>query len=239
MKYQTLFAAALVLSSSAFAASFDCAKAGTPIEMLICQDEQLNKLDEALGKNYSYLLKSTSDDAEKKDIKDRQRSWVTDRNKCADVSCLVGAYKDRLDDMCPSTAKFGKDPDCLDFNDATVPQQAKQVTQPPAAPLATAATSPDQQALRVIKEPEPELRQAAPSQREKERTTLIYGSIAGFLIFLATFGITWKLSALFLSISDYVVKSPIAILKARLGAAATMSFMAGYGAFWLVAWLIN
>lgn len=133
------------LTSPAFSASFDCAKASSPVEKLICPDRLLNKLDEALGKNYSYLLKSAPDDAEKKDIRDRQRSWVIGRNKCADISCLIEAYKDRLDDMCPTTPRFGKDPDCLDFNDVAGPQQAAQATKPPTAPpTATAATSPSE-----------------------------------------------------------------------------------------------
>lgn len=79
-----------------------------------------------------------------------------------------------------------------------------------------------------------EQEKAEASKKEAERKLVIYGVIVGIFLFLATFGVTWKLSALFLSVSDYVTKSPIEILKARVGTAFVMSSWVAYGAFWLV-----
>ena len=42
----------LFFSSLSFGASFDCNKASTKHEKLICSDEELNKADEEMGKVY-------------------------------------------------------------------------------------------------------------------------------------------------------------------------------------------
>lgn len=42
----------LVASPSLLAASFDCAKAGTPVEKMICADERISKLDSDLSDAY-------------------------------------------------------------------------------------------------------------------------------------------------------------------------------------------
>jgi len=44
---------------SAEAASFDCAKAGTQIEHLICADENLSELDEGYGALYKLAREKT------------------------------------------------------------------------------------------------------------------------------------------------------------------------------------
>ena len=51
----------LLCPSTTMAASFDCAKAVTNIEKMICSDAELSKLDEELSKAYSEVLKKVSD----------------------------------------------------------------------------------------------------------------------------------------------------------------------------------
>ena len=45
-------------SASAAGPSFDCAKAASDIEKLICQDSELAELDNSLAELYSVLLKN-------------------------------------------------------------------------------------------------------------------------------------------------------------------------------------
>ncbi len=55
------------------AASFDCNKAGTPTEKLICSDKNVSALDTQLGKIY----KAASETAPDKDaLKIQQRDWL-------------------------------------------------------------------------------------------------------------------------------------------------------------------
>jgi uncharacterized protein len=45
----------LLLMNSAFAASFDCAKAQRPLEKLICSNPQLNSADEQMGNTFKEI----------------------------------------------------------------------------------------------------------------------------------------------------------------------------------------
>ncbi len=77
----------------ACAASFDCDKAGTKVEKMICADPELSKLDEELGKAYNKALEANSDQAS---IKQKQRDWLKERNKCANSECIRTRYQDRI-----------------------------------------------------------------------------------------------------------------------------------------------
>ncbi len=86
---------------SAQAASFDCAKAVTKMEKLICSDEQLSKMDGDLSVAYLKSLHEASDPAI---IKKRQREWLADvRVRCNDAECLQRAYTARIAQLAPST----------------------------------------------------------------------------------------------------------------------------------------
>ena len=64
-KSGALFVAlALCPVDKAQAASFDCGKAATKVEKMICGDEELSKLDDKLGKVYQDVM-SKANDAEK------------------------------------------------------------------------------------------------------------------------------------------------------------------------------
>lgn len=77
--------------------SFDCAKASTLVETAICQDSELGALDGTLAEHYQALLNATSGDSARQVLKKAQRTWLAKRNQCGDRSCLVRAYRERLD----------------------------------------------------------------------------------------------------------------------------------------------
>jgi len=89
--------AVMVLSSSAAAASFDCAKAATRVERTICADRKLSDLDDQLAAAYQNALTAASD---ANSIRTRQREWLAnERNKCRDSTCIQDAYAKRLAEL--------------------------------------------------------------------------------------------------------------------------------------------
>jgi uncharacterized protein len=88
-----------LLATHAHAASFDCTKAGTRIEKLVCADPALGALDERLAAAY-HALGSTFDGKWSIDraIAGDQRHWLGRvRDRCADAACLQRSYATRLD----------------------------------------------------------------------------------------------------------------------------------------------
>jgi uncharacterized protein YecT (DUF1311 family) len=77
----------LALVAAAFAPSFDCAKASTVVETLVCKDEQLARLDAGLAVAYRNLRK--------KDVSE-QKAWLENRDACTDRGCLLERYETRL-----------------------------------------------------------------------------------------------------------------------------------------------
>ncbi len=80
--------------NSVKAASFDCRKAVTTVETLICADSQLSELDEILNKEYGLAKERALDPSI---LKIEQRLWLkSTREACADRSCLRRAYSERI-----------------------------------------------------------------------------------------------------------------------------------------------
>lgn len=76
----------------ALAASFDCGKAATNIEKLICKTPSLSKADEELSAVYKQAVAvALIADAVKKE----QRVWIARRNKCPSAQCLAEEYETR------------------------------------------------------------------------------------------------------------------------------------------------
>ena len=90
----------LMLSTSVFSAGFDCKKASTDVEKMICADKQLNKLDSVMMENFKTLNQNNIGDNQKKDLLKTQKAWLSERNRCSDQTCLKSMYLDRLDKMC-------------------------------------------------------------------------------------------------------------------------------------------
>ncbi len=84
----------VLFPSLSLAASFDCTRAATKMEKLICSDAQLSKSDEDLAATYSKVLIEAADPAA---IKKQQREWLADvRKRCDEVVCIRNAYTLRI-----------------------------------------------------------------------------------------------------------------------------------------------
>ncbi len=94
-----LTAATLLASEPRVASqSFDCAKAQTRVEKMICSDADLRELDEHLGRYYAAGRAAV--EGASACLQSDQAQWLkTIRNQCADASCLKAAYLDRLGEL--------------------------------------------------------------------------------------------------------------------------------------------
>jgi uncharacterized protein len=98
----------LLLSTTAQAASFDCTKAGTTVEHMICDNPEISKLDDELAKEFQKASRVVSS-VNQEQFKVNQRYWLKERNQCADVACLREKYKERVTfflDVEASAARF-------------------------------------------------------------------------------------------------------------------------------------
>ena len=78
------------------AASFDCKKAGTTVENIICNDEKISKLDEVMADNYKAMSHSNIGEGALKDLKQTQKEWIKERNNCANNNCIKTSYEKRI-----------------------------------------------------------------------------------------------------------------------------------------------
>lgn len=75
------------------AASYDCGKASTKVEKLICANPELSKLDDDLQLLWREALTQTSNVAA---LKADQKMWLKKRNTCTGQDCLKKMYAARL-----------------------------------------------------------------------------------------------------------------------------------------------
>jgi uncharacterized protein YecT (DUF1311 family) len=80
-----------------FTPSFDCTKASSSQERLICGDRELSKLDVQMAGAYAAAReKSTDADA----LKAEQKQWLKNTQRsCSDKVCLVDAYTSRIAEL--------------------------------------------------------------------------------------------------------------------------------------------
>ena len=92
-----LFILLLLNYETVFSAGFDCSKASTKIEKLICQDSLLNKLDEELSNVFNQLKKDLPTN-QFNAIKKTQIQWIKSRNKslCKDTQSCSIAYNQQI-----------------------------------------------------------------------------------------------------------------------------------------------
>ena len=79
------------------AASFDCAKASTAVEKLICGSPQISRQDEELSVAY----KEAATQARDKDplVIDQKRWLKNERSLCRDENCLKKVYQERIAEL--------------------------------------------------------------------------------------------------------------------------------------------
>lgn len=87
-------------SHSAFAASFDCAKARSRQEKLICSTPALSKADETMTAKYAEARSAAAriSAEEASEPKENQSAWILyGIQRCApEVTCLSKSYQDRI-----------------------------------------------------------------------------------------------------------------------------------------------
>jgi uncharacterized protein len=102
-KLITLLACCLV-GAQAYSASpsFKCSKDTHEIEALICQNDELAKLDVEMSKLYQRVLKATPASGQKS-LKTEQISWVKGKNDCwkdsDQVGCTRQSYQERMKEL--------------------------------------------------------------------------------------------------------------------------------------------
>jgi uncharacterized protein len=100
MLQRALVSLAVLIASPAFAQSFDCAKAQTRVEKLVCADKGVADLDEYLGRYYSAARAEIPGAAAC--LQADQSQWLkTRRDACQDAACLKSAYLERLAELDP------------------------------------------------------------------------------------------------------------------------------------------
>ncbi|MEM5427215.1 lysozyme inhibitor LprI family protein [Cupriavidus oxalaticus] len=92
--------------ATAFAPSFDCAKASNGPERLICSNQELAELDVELVQAYKRLLSAAPD---KDSVKKEQNSWrKNERDACSAAACMAKAYRDRIDNLITMSQYYNK-----------------------------------------------------------------------------------------------------------------------------------
>jgi len=93
--------AVCLLTQTATAASFDCAKARTSTEKHVCSDSTLSRLDEQLDDAYRSAQRRVES---RLALRDAQRKWLsTQRDVCIDAACLRVAYLARIEALLDET----------------------------------------------------------------------------------------------------------------------------------------
>jgi aspartyl protease family protein len=104
---------------TANAASFNCSKAFTLIEVLICTNSDLSLADEEMASLYAKAKKTNPN------IKAEQKYWLMERNACEDADCLRKVITNRNNALAAkSSANFGNEHSysrALDYSNTPAP----------------------------------------------------------------------------------------------------------------------
>lgn len=80
-----------------FSPSFDCAKASTGAERMICSNNELAQADVQLAQVYKAALSKSPDKAV---LKKEQGAWIRNqRDACSDASAMLQVYQDRISQL--------------------------------------------------------------------------------------------------------------------------------------------
>lgn len=83
-------------SGSSIHASFDCAKAMSSVEKMICSNQMLATYDVRMMQSYKAAMASRSD---KSAVRNAQRTWMAQRNACTTLDCVSRAYQERISQL--------------------------------------------------------------------------------------------------------------------------------------------
>ncbi len=89
----------VLISQISYSASFDCKKASTVTEKLICSEKSLGYFDKNLGNVYKSLM-ATYSSSERSQIVIEQKEWIKKRNaECVSVRDCKETYKLRISQL--------------------------------------------------------------------------------------------------------------------------------------------
>lgn len=89
------------------APSFDCSKASTRVENLICDHDRLAQLDSEMAAAYRTALRDSPWASANKRIRREQKAWLSQRNRCETKRCLRQLYRDRISALRTEVAGSG------------------------------------------------------------------------------------------------------------------------------------
>lgn len=78
--------------------SFDCRRARTRSERLVCADGDLAALDRAMSSQFNSAL-SNADRATRAELRRSRDRFLAYRDRCPTVACVEEAYRDRMDEI--------------------------------------------------------------------------------------------------------------------------------------------
>jgi len=92
---RTFVVFALLVAMPAMGASFDCVKAQSRVEKLVCETPKISDLDSKLGQVYDEALRKANPE-QRKQLITEQKHWLQfTRNPCDTETCLKHAYWSR------------------------------------------------------------------------------------------------------------------------------------------------
>ena len=91
------------------APSFDCSKAATQVENMICDNPKIAQLDSDLADAYKTALRDSPWASANKRIRAEQKDWISRRDRCESPRCLRQVYHQRISVLYGEVA--GSDPD--------------------------------------------------------------------------------------------------------------------------------
>lgn len=91
---------AVPFASPVYAApSFDCAKASTRVEFMICDHPRIARLDSELADAYRTALRDSPWASANRRIREEQKAWIAERDRCQDPRCLRQLYRQRISEL--------------------------------------------------------------------------------------------------------------------------------------------
>ncbi len=86
--------------ASAEAQSFNCRYAKKPVEVAICQDGSLGRLDELMAETYFNVMNNIAP-RKAAIVKAEQSDFLYERNRCGyNFECITNAYNARIRELC-------------------------------------------------------------------------------------------------------------------------------------------
>lgn len=112
-----------VAGTAQAAPGFDCSKAGTRVENMICDHPKIAQLDSDLADAYKTALRDSPWASANRRIRAEQKEWISQRNRCDTPRCLRQTHHQRISVLygevagsAPDTGSPQADPDAMKSN---------------------------------------------------------------------------------------------------------------------------